>query len=278
MWIDRFPRVKRRLRPLAIARERADKLPYRVRAGLSYLSPQLRRFASWSLHSREVSNFTYDLDPLNEEYLASTIAAVTGCEAAQALSYIRELSSDVDLREAVVSKTMASKQRGVSDPVCKFGRRVGWYAFARILKPKIIVETGVDKGLGAVALCRALEHNASEGYLGHYYGTDIEPSAGWLLDSEYGTILRGDSIESLRGLSDVDLFINDSDHSADYEAREYEVMATRMAPGGVLLGDNSHLTRELLDFSLAHGRRFLFWSEKPKDHWYPGAGIGVSFT
>ena len=271
MWIDRFPKIKSRL-------QRVRKLPYRVRTGASYVTPQLRNFAAWSFKSREVSNFTYDLEPLNEEYLASTIALATGCDAPQALAYIHELTSDRELHAQIIAATMASKQTGVSDPVCKFGRRVGWYAFVRILRPKIVVETGVDKGLGAVVLCRALERNAAEGYDGHYYGTDIEPSAGWLLDSPFGTILRGDSIESLRALSDVDLFINDSDHSSDYEAREYEVMATRMARGGVMLGDNAHFTNELLKFSLKHGRRFAFWAEKPKDHWYPGAGIGISFT
>jgi len=40
-----------------------------------------------------------------------------------------------------------------------------------------------------------------------------------------GKILYGDSITSLKTLSEpIDLFINDSDHSAEYEAREYQVI------------------------------------------------------
>jgi hypothetical protein len=31
----------------------------------------------------------------------------------------------------------------------------------------------------------------------------------------------------------------------------------------------------LAEFSERSGRRFVFFSERPKDHWYPGAGIGI---
>ena len=62
-----------------------------------------------------------------------------------------------------------------------FGRRLGWYAIARATKPKVIVETGVERGHGSVLLCSAILHNAIEGFPGRYFGTDIDPSAGWLL-------------------------------------------------------------------------------------------------
>jgi hypothetical protein len=39
----------------------------------------------------------------------------------------------------------------------QLGRRIGWYAFARATKPKLVVETGVHQGIGAVTLIRALE-------------------------------------------------------------------------------------------------------------------------
>jgi hypothetical protein len=44
-----------------------------------------------------------------------------------------------------------------------------------------------------------------------------------------------------------------------------------------VLGDNAHATSALFDYSLKTNRRFLFFAEKPKAHFYPGAGIGVSF-
>jgi hypothetical protein len=71
-------------------------------------------------------------------------------------------------------------------------------------------------------LCAALLRNATEEFSGKYYGTDLNPTAGYFLKGRYadvGPILFGDSITSLANFGgEIDLFINDSDHSADYEA------------------------------------------------------------
>jgi hypothetical protein len=92
---------------------------------------------------------------------------------------------------------------------------------------------GVERGHGALVLCAALLKNQNDGFPGHYLGTDIDPKAGWLLSEPYsqiGKILYGDSITSLKTLSEpVDLFINDSDHSAEYEAREYDVIGAHLS-------------------------------------------------
>ena len=135
--------------------------------------------------------------------------------------------------------------------------------------------------MGACLLTAALKRNAQEGYEGRYFGTDINPLAGYLLSGDYanyGSILYGDSIESLKKFgSDIDLFINDSDHSAEYEAEEYKTIANMLSQYAVILGDNSHCTDKLLEFSLEANRHFIFFQERPKKHWYPGAGIGISF-
>jgi hypothetical protein len=77
----------------------------------------------------------------------------------------------------------------------------------------------VDQGMGAVVLCAALKRNAAD-YTGRYFGTDINPVAGYFLSGEYascGKILYGDSLKSHETLDKIDVFINDSDHSAEYE-------------------------------------------------------------
>ena len=75
----------------------------------------------------------------------------------------------------------------------------------------------------------------------------------------------------------VDLFINDSDHSADYERREYCVMADKLSGDAIVLGDNAHVTDNLALFARDSGRQFLFFKEVPKNHWYPGGGIGIAY-
>jgi hypothetical protein len=91
-------------------------------------------------------------------------------------------------------------------------------------------------------------------------------------------VIYGDSIATLREFpEEIDLFVNDSDHSAEYEYREYQAVAGKLGPRAVILGDNSHLTDSLYRFAGETGRCFLFFREEPKDHWYPGAGIGFAF-
>jgi hypothetical protein len=247
----------------------------------SYLKPQLDGWVSWLAKSREQSNFTYELTDLNQKQLAGTIDAVTNCGIVNCQSYFEEVKQDRGLRQHLNRKTLESPFGSTADLGGGFGRRIGWYAFVRITKPRIVVETGVDKGLGSCVIASALIRNAAEGFPGKYIGTDINPHAGYLFADSYasaGEILYGDSIESLSSISEpIDLFINDSDHSETYEANEYRVIHSKLRPGAIVIGDNAHATSALFDYSLRTNRRFLFFAEKPKDHFYPGAGIGISF-
>jgi hypothetical protein len=249
---------------------------------LAACSPQLRQAIGWAFSSHELHNFTYEITRANCEYLAHTVSVVTAVPYSVAMSYIRELKEDEEIRRYVIRQISQGRVRHSADQRCEFGRRLGWYAFVRILKPRLVVETGVDKGLGAVAICAALLRNESEGFAGQYLGTDINPGAGFLLADPYkriGKILYGDSILSLQSIREIDIFINDSDHSADYERREYEIVAPKMGMGGgLILGDNSHCTDVLARFSTESGRQFIFFREEPLHHWYPGAGIGISFV
>jgi predicted O-methyltransferase YrrM len=254
---------------------------YRAGTAFSYIRPSLMNIFPWLFKSNETTNFTYDLEEINERYLASMIADITSAPVDVCFAYIKEVKNDNKLREHIYKTTKMNHRAVISDKEARFGRRVGWYALVRILKPKIVVETGVDKGLGACLLTAALKRNEEEGHKGWYYGTDINPMAGYLLTGDYldhGSILYGDSIESLKKLDKtIDLFINDSDHSAEYEAAEYKTIAGKLSGCAMILGDNSHATDKLLEFSLETNRRFVFFQEKPHRHWYPGCGIGFSF-
>jgi predicted O-methyltransferase YrrM len=256
-------------------------IPRRLIHALSYFVPQIRRILVWAFRSREVTNFTYDLTDDSLLYLAHTICVVTGASLSTVQSYILEAREDAALKETITKAVADSKYRFVSDPRCEFGRRLGWYALARILKPRVIIETGVDKGLGAILLCAALLKNRAEGVDGTYYGTDLNPEAGWLLRPPYsrvGKLLFGDSIQSLVRFPDkIDLFINDSDHSADYEYREYLTVAEKLSETAIVLGDNSHVTPTLAKFAEERGMDFLYFREVPRDHWYPGCGIGIAY-
>jgi hypothetical protein len=253
---------------------------HRTRTALRYYYAPLFNLVKWLIHSNEHTNLTYNLEQKNKRYLAALIANLLGSDFSTILGYMEEAEGDPELKRHIEDATAASPFASLADREIRFGRRLGWYAFVRAMKPQVVIETGVDKGLGSCLLCAALMRNSEEGHEGRYFGTDINPDAGYLLSgkySQYGRILYGDSIESLRSLNtQVDLFINDSEHSAEYEGREYEIIAPKLSEQAIVLGDNSHATDKLLDFSLNQGRRFFFFAEKPSDHWYPGGGIGIS--
>lgn len=226
----------------------------------------------WLVSSREFTNFTYDLTPRNLEHLAWFVAEVTGCKAGEARGFMRELLDDGDLRRVLT--THDGRLSGVDADV-RYARRVGWYAIVRATRPRLVVETGVDKGLGSMVLAAAVRRNGE----GRVIVVDIDPNAGRLIRPPYADVIDlriSDSLAVIPTLADVDLFIHDSDHSAEHEARELVAIEDRLAPGALVLSDNAHATDELARFAERTGRRFLFFDERPAGHWYTGAGIGAA--
>jgi hypothetical protein len=251
----------------------------RLRMAAGYFQERIDLINRWVKTSREPANFTYDLGRSNKWNIASIIALVTGASYETAHGYIEEIDNDAGLRRAILDRAASERFMDLHDQTALFGRRVGWYAMTRIIKPKIIVETGVDKGLGSMVLCAALRRNDADGSSGRYFGTDLMPGAGYLLSGPYASyaeILYGDSIETLKKFAhQIDLFINDSDHTPGYERAEYETIAELLSPNAIVLSDNGPAT--LFDWSLSVGRRFVYVDEKPLNHWYAGAGIALSF-
>lgn len=251
-------------------------VPVRAAGAAVIVGPPVWRAIKWIFASREDTNYTYELTELSHTYLAHAVSTVAGCSFEDAKGYLDEPLNDNELGLHVAASLQIYSS--TADKRVQFARRLGWYAVVRATKPALVVETGVDKGLGAVLLAAALLKNG----IGEYIGTDIVPGAGRLLSGRYasvGKIVYGDSLESLRLIDrEIDIFINDSDHSASYEQAEYCLIQEKLSARAIVIGDNSHVTSKLEEWSRANGRRFLFWAEKPRDHWYPGAGIGFSYT
>lgn len=253
----------------------------RVYLASSYYNKKYAQIIRWGFTSNENTNFTYHLTQSNLKSLAHTLSVVTKLDYRTLMGYMEEIESNHLLKQKIVAIIDNTEAGKFADKEVRFGRRIGWYAIARAIKPKVIVETGVDKGLGSVVLCEALAKNKEEGFDGRYYGTDINPKAGYLMHGmkkENGEILYGDSIKSLTNFGQkIDLFINDSDHSSDYEYQEYLAIMPLISSKTIILGDNSHITDKLASFSLETNRKFLLFREKPLNHWYPGGGIGISY-
>lgn len=251
-------------------------LPLRMRAVGKYDATVLRRSLNWLATSKEHTNYTYDLTELNWQHLAWWVAEVAGVSIDEARTAVDEGRSDMQLRDHVRILTLESSRRGLADADVHLGRRIGWYALVRILRPEHVVETGTDKGLGSVTIAQAIRRNGS----GKLTTLDVNEHAGYLIQGYEDTVelVVADSVEWLNGLEEpVELFIHDSLHSREHEISELRAVERRLSPNATVLSDNSHVTDALSTWAEGRGWRFLFFAETPKDHWYPGGGIGAAW-
>jgi hypothetical protein len=249
--------------------------PYRFRLVLRHLARNFKKTIPWLLRSKEFANFTYDLTSTNKEYLAWFVANICGISVNEVHGYFQELETNSQL-DSYIKNGLANHRRGNEiDHQAFFGRRIGWYAIVRATKPLVVVETGTEKGLGSLVLAEALLKNGA----GRLITIDMEPSAGLLIGGEYIGVIDlviDDSLHALQKIERIDLFIHDSDHSAEHEAREFELLGSRLSKQALVLSDNAHATDELAKWSKGSHRKFFYFSEEPLNHWYPGAGIGIS--
>ena len=260
--------LKSRLLPILV-------FPYRIRLITVFSFRSLVHGFRWLFLSKEFANFTYDLKPANKEYLAWFVANVCQAPVAEIKSYLDELETNLELKIFINNQLRLHRRGNEIDREAYFGRRIGWYAIVRAMQPSLIVETGTEKGLGSLVLAEAILKNGK----GKLITIDMEPSSGLLIGGKHSGVISqviGDSIQALSQIDQVDMFIHDSDHSSEHEAREFRVIAPRLTDSGIVLSDNSHVTNELSKWSLDNGRKFFYFAEEPLNHWYPGAGIGIS--
>jgi predicted O-methyltransferase YrrM len=236
------------------------------------------RSARWLVGSREHTNYTYDLTPRNIEHLAWWVAMVTDEPIDRARGWIAEAAEDADLRAHVRETTRSATRRGLADTEVRYGRRLGWYALVRALRPARVIETGTDKGLGSVVIAAALLRNGT----GRLSTLDVNPESGYLITGRYADVVDrviGDSVETLAaGTDPVDIFLHDSLHTFEYETAEFAAVAPRLTERAVVLSDNAHESDALASWAEQTGRRFSFFAEQPAGHWYPGDGIGAAWV
>lgn len=102
------------------------------------------------LKSKEISNFTYPIKNNNE--IIHLIHNITDCN----YDRINELINEINFNNSEIKKFFSKKYfEDYKDPNI-LGRRAIWYLLVRIIKPSIIIESGVFKGIGAALLGYAI--------------------------------------------------------------------------------------------------------------------------
>jgi predicted O-methyltransferase YrrM len=255
--------------------------PLRLRAVARHNLAVIAASAHWLATSREHTNYTFDLQPRNLEHLAWFVSAITGAPYPAVVGWFAEIAQDDTLRRHVDRVVRTSARRGLADRQARYGRRIGWYAMVRALRPALVVESGIDKGLGSCLIASALLRNRAAGHDGRLVALDIDPEAGFLITGQYRRVVDiayGDSLQTIPQLvGPVDMFFHETMGTAAHEAAEYRLIESRLSPRGVLVTDNAVKTRELADYAAETGRRFLYFAEHPENHWFPGDGLGVAW-
>jgi Methyltransferase domain len=270
---DRLQRLRWRIDALGVPRlrwwtkarmVRSYAVPLRAPAALRYV-----------LFDPELANFTYELG--NRDELGAFVADAFGTTNAEVEGYFRETEEDPELNERLHQRLRRRRDRKRT-PL--FGRRLGWYAIARILKPSAIVETGIHDGLGSLLLLRALERNANDGRHGQLISVDVNPHSGWLVAESLRTTWQrviGSTFDvlddAMRGL-ELGMIVHDSLHTYECELFEFNTAIAHAAPTLALVSDNAHATSALRDVCRDLGIEYRFFRERPRGHFYPGAGIG----
>jgi len=275
--------VKNRVRRNAHAREvlrRTGRLRWRAKYLQARNHGAVGRERPWRwirfvLFDPEFDNFTYEL--ANEDELLEFLAETLGTEQSCLAQYLAETRTDPGLTTELWRRLRWRLDYKRRPPL---GRRTTWYLLARILKPELVVETGVQDGLGSLAVLRALSRNAEEGKPGRLISVDILPTAGWLVpDSERSAwqLLIGSSDQVLPGVlgpERLGLFLQDSGADLELAQRELELVRAHATDDAVFVSQTQRPALEALchEHEIPYSE---FW-HRPRDHIFSGTITGFS--
>ena len=233
------------------------------------------RYVLWS---PELGDYSFEL--ADRDALIEFASRALQCDATCVRGFLDELEVDERLRLDIAER----RRRALLDKNPPIGQRRLWYVAARLLKPTLIVETGVWYGLGSTVLLRALERNAEEGWEGHLMGFDPDPTAGWLVHPRHEhrwTLVRDTTDEALetylRGKA-VGLFVADTPPDYERERRELELALAHAAPPAVLLSSNGNQTEALRDLCREHSLSYHHLPYESADHFYTTPGVALALV
>jgi hypothetical protein len=159
-----------------------------------------------------------------------------------------------------------------------------WYATVRLLRPSLVVEAGVQEGLGTLVLLRALERNRLEGTPGRLISVDPLMNAGWLVPRRMRAEWRFVNEPSETGLEAVlsgervDVLLSDSGGSYDRERSEYETAIRHASDRLVLIAGSGDQTSALPDVCAEHGLPYRYLQDQPARHFFRGSGTGIGLV
>jgi predicted O-methyltransferase YrrM len=190
-----------------------------------------------------------------------------------------KVNNDTEIEDFIndLDRSLKDKFQITDGLTGKIGKKdaISLYRFIREEKPERVVETGVCNGYSTAVILRALEDNGS----GKLYSIDLpdygedddriwDEKGGWVIpSSEEPGWLVNDSLrdrwelilgnsneklpELLSNLSEIDVFIHDSEHSYQTMMLEYCVAWRYLKKDGKLVSDDISSNKAFEQFSSA---------------------------
>lgn len=137
------------------------------------------------------------------------------------------------------------------------------YYLVRVERPRLVLETGVSRGVSTTILLRAMDENDR----GELVSLDVLPDAGYLVDRDnprwHFVVVdlqnpRRAFRDVVSDLGSIDLFFHDSDHSYKHQMSEYESVFPKLGRTGLFSSDDVNFSWAYLDFCVQHGLKPFF--------------------
>lgn len=176
------------------------------------------------------------------------LSTILDAEREEIRQYERELE-DFDWRDEFEDRTEELRSAGATEGTTGKYDRETLYVLCRVLKPDVVVETGVLYGAFDTFILAALEQNSR----GELHSLDLpdcpdEFEYGYAIPTslrERWTLHLGDAkseLEPLLSQFDVDLFLHDSKHTREHMLFEYETAADYFSSGDIIASHDVLLT------------------------------------
>ena len=145
------------------------------------------------------------------------------------------------------------------------------YIITRIMKPNVVVETGVASGVSSAYILQALEDNGK----GELYSIDISAyiprgvkPIGWIVPGSFRRrwhLIIGSSSQKLphllENLREIDVFLHDSLHTYENMLWEFKTVWPFIRKGGILLSDDIQENDAFSEFCEYVNRKGVYVSD-----------------
>jgi cephalosporin hydroxylase len=248
---------------------------------LRYKKKKLLIIIKYILFGNEISNFTYKINNLDE--IIDIAHIITGKKKNSIKKIIEEINFKNNKFKNMFSAFFFKHFEKYKIDKKIFGRRIIWYVLARIIKPNLIIESGIEKGLATGLLTFACyKNNITNKKKSNYIGIDIKKNCN-IFCNESNTLYKSSNIyysDSLKIIKNLKykkkiMYISDAKHNYNYEMQEFKLIKKNLKNGSLIISDTN--SGSLRSFSEKNSKNLISFHEEVFNHWYNGAKTTVSY-